>query len=130
MFKDATGLAFGPCVQSPADRQHALPKWTKWAAQVHSCTQLQKIQTHIRTAINRPAIYGIIHFDCECGDDNGIASQNVPAFNAHAVAAFGRHLPIVTGAKKMSIAWAGEHARQRSCESDMQALLHYSTDST
>lgn len=94
-------------------------------------TRLQSwwLEAHIGAAINRSAIDGI-HFDCECGNDNGIAAQNVPAFNAHAVAAFGRHLPMVAAAKKMSIAWTGEHVRQKSCESNMQALLHYSTDST
>ena len=96
-----------------------------------SSPQLQNwwLETHIHAAINRTAIDGV-HFDCECGNDNGIAKQNMAAFNANALAVFGRHLSMLASAKKMSIAWTAERIQPKSCDADMRALLHYSNDST
>jgi hypothetical protein len=93
------------------------------------------LQHHLLAAVtNRTdpaaAIDGV-HFDCECGNDNGIAPENMPAFNAAAVEGFGKHLDLFAEHKKMSIAWTGEQVSKASCSKDM-AQLHsiYSGDPT
>lgn len=79
------------------------------------------IDQHLGSAINHSVVDGV-HFDCECGDDNGIAAAGLKGFDADAVAGFGRHLGRLAAARKMSIAWTGERVLQRSCAADMARL--------
>jgi len=90
--------------------------------------RLQEWWLHTHLAITNSSLVDGVHFDCECGEDNGIAKENLGRFDAAAIAAFGRHLPLFAAAQKMTIAWSGENVRQRSCASDMAALSHYASD--
>ena len=79
------------------------------------------LDQHLGSAVNLSGIDGV-HFDCECGDDNGVAVAKLRGFDGDAVAGFGRHLGRLAAARKMSIAWTGEHVFQQSCDADMARL--------
>ena len=47
-----------------------------------------------------------VHFDCECGEDPGIA--NAKQFDADALDGFAAHIPLFRAQSKFSIAWHSE----------------------
>jgi hypothetical protein len=47
-----------------------------------------------------------VHFDCECGEDPGIA--NAKKFDANALDGFAAHIPLFRAQNKFSIAWHSE----------------------
>eukprot|EP00729_Bicosta_minor_P005769 gene5769-1170_t len=98
------------------------PNLTAWWLQHHLLAAVANRTTRPKAVIDG------VHFDCECGNDNGIAPEKMQSFNAAAVAGFGEHLPLFAQHKKMSIAWTGERIRKSKCGTDMARLRNIYTD--
>ena len=80
------------------------------------------LNTHIMAGVAESSIDGV-YFDCCCGAPMGVPRAALPAFMAAAQSGFDTHLPALAAAKKMTIAWNGEHVNQKSCAADMKRLL-------
>ncbi len=81
------------------------------------------LRTHIGDAITEENGIDGVYFDCCCGAPPGIPhGVALNQFMQAAQAGFDRHLPVLAAAKKMTIAWNGEHVSQKTCAADMEKL--------